>query len=157
MLLSSKSIRDLIGEKEIIIEPFDPEFQMKGNSVDIRVSDRYYSYPEYLEPELSMLDPKNPYLNLLEKDYISSDGIVLEPGRFLIINSLEYIKTSEDISIFLEPKLRISQTGVSILNTGWIDAGFEGNLILTVKNMNDIPVRIYPEMFIAHIFFSRIK
>lgn len=47
--------------------------------------------------------------------------------------------------------------GIGIINTGWIDGGFEGNIILTIKNFNNIPVRIYPEMFIAHIFFSQIK
>ncbi|WP_457622536.1 dCTP deaminase [Persephonella sp.] len=157
MLISSDLLMELIQKREIEINPFDPDFQIKGNSVDIRSSDRYFSYPEYLEPEITMLDPKNPYLNLLERDYISAEGIVLEPNRFLIIESLEYIKTPENISIFLESKLRISQLGIGVVNTGWIDGGFEGNIILVLKNFNNIPVRIYPEMFIAHIFFSSIK
>ncbi len=157
MFLSDKKIEELIQKGEIEITPFDKEFQLQKNSVDIRLSNRYYRYPKDIEIELEMLDPKNPYLNILEKDYISEKGVVLEEKKFLVFESLEYIKVPENIAIFLAPKFRLSRMGLEIVNTGMIEAGFEGNIEICVYNTNDLPIRLFSNMSICHLFFAEAE
>ncbi len=157
MVLSGRSIEKLINEGVIEISPFDKELQLQTTSVDIRLSNRYYRYPVDIEPELEMLDPKNPYMSILEKDYISEKGTVIKPKSFIISESLEYIKVSENISISIQPKFRISRLGIQILNQGLIEQGFEGNIELCLYNAGDMPVRIFPDMAICHIFFLKVE
>ncbi len=156
MLLSERDILKMIEKGEISISPFDKDFQLKKNSIDLKISNRYYRYPKEIEPELEILDPKNPYLNLIEKDYISEKGSVIEPKKFFITETIEYIKLSENIAGFIQPKFRLSKLGINLINTGWIESGFEGNIQLCLYNTNDFPVRIFPEMSLVHIFFQRI-
>ncbi len=154
-MLKENQIKQLIKIGSVSIEPFDIELQLKSSCIDLRLSDRFYRFPEDLQPEIQILDPENPYFNILERDYISDKGIVLEPGGFYIFETLEYISMPENISIFLQPKLRLSRLGINLLNAGWIEHGFEGNLILCIQNVNSYPVRIFKNMPIVHIFLSK--
>ena len=155
LLLKEAQIIQLIKIGSISIDPFDVELQLHGSYIDLRLSDKFYRYPEDLRPEVQILDPENPYFNILERDYISDKGIVLEPGGFYIFDTLEYISIPENISIFLQPKLRLSRLGLNLLNAGWVEHGFEGNLTLCVHNVNSYPVRIFKNMPLVHIFFSK--
>jgi len=155
MLLNHKQIKELLKIGSIEIDPFDEEMQLHPSSIDIRASDRFYRYPKELEPELQILDPKNPYLNLLEKDYISDRGIIIEPSKFFLVESLEYIKLPENLAPFLQPKFRLARMGLQLINAGWLEHGFEGNLTFCLYNANDYPVRLFAQMAVAQIFLTK--
>ena len=151
MVLKEKEIRELIAKKEIEVEPVDLELQLNVSSLDIRLSNKYYKYPKELEPDIEMLDIKNPYLNILEHDFISELGTVIEPGKFIIAESLEYIAVPEDISLFLDSKFRMNKLGLQLVNTGWLEAGFEGTILLCFTNVNDFPIRVFAESRVAEL------
>ena len=155
MVLRAQQIKELIDIGSIEIDPFDEELQLQPSSVDLRISDRFYRFPKELEPELQILDPKNPYLNILEKDYISDKGIVVEPKRFFLVDCMEYISVPDNIAIFVQPKYRLTRLGLQLLNTGWIEHGFEGNITLCLYNTNEFPIRIFAGMSLVHIFFEK--
>ncbi len=155
MFLKEKQIKQLIKIGSVRIEPFDADLQLQNSYIDLRLSDRFYRFPQDLQPEIQILDPENPYFNILEKDYISDKGIVLEPGGFYIFETMEYISMPENISIYLQPKLRLSKIGLNLLNAGMIGHGFEGNLILCIHNVNSYPVRVFKNMPIVHMFLSK--
>jgi len=155
MVLTGKEIERMIDEGKIRIEPFDKDFQLQGMSVDLRISNRYYRYPKEIEIELEALDPKNPYLNLLETDYISDKGTIIEPKKFFITESVEYISVPENIAIFLQPKFRLAKMGIEIVNTGYIENGYEGNIEICLYNTNEFPIRIFPGMSLCHIAFIK--
>lgn len=157
MFLKEEQIKQLIKIGSVSINPFDVELQLNGSSIDLRLSDRFYRFPEDLKPEIQILDPENPYFNILERDYISDKGIVLEPGGFYIFETVEYISMPENISIFLQLKLRLSKMGVNLLNAGMIEHGFEGSLTLCIQNVNSYPVRVFKGMPVVHIFLSKTE
>jgi dCTP deaminase len=157
LILKEKTIRELIEKKEIEIEPIDLEYQLETSSISLRLSNKYYKYPKELEPDIEMLDARNPYFQILEHDFISEKGFVIEPNKFIIAESLEYIKVPENIAIFLDSKFRLNKIGLQLLNTGWIEAGYEGNLLFCLYNVNDFPVRIFSKMRIAEIVFSKAE
>lgn len=155
MILKDFQIQELIKIGSVEIDPFDEEAQLQPSSIDLRTSDKFYRYPPDLEPELQILDPKNPYLNILERDFISQKGVLIQPKQFFIIETLEYIKVPENISIYLQPKFRLTKMGVGLINAGWLEHGFEGNITLCLYNMNDFPVRIFSSMPVVHIFLDK--
>ncbi|MBK3331567.1 dCTP deaminase [Persephonella atlantica] len=155
MILKNKQIKELIKIGSIEINPFYEEAQLQASSVDLTLSDRVYRYPVELEPELQILDPKNPYLQIVEREYISAEGIVLKPGSFILAETKEYIKVSDNISLHIQPKFRLSKLGVQIVNAGWLEYGFEGNITLCLYNCNQLPVRLYEGMKIVQVFFEK--
>ncbi len=157
MVLSKSKIKELIEIGTIEVDPLDIELQLQESSLDIRLSQRLYKYPLDLEPEISMLDIKNPYLNILEKDFISDNGFVLEPKKFILAESLEYISVPDNINLFLDTKFRLDKFGLILINKGWLGAGFEGFITLCIYNAGDFPVRLFKEEKIAQIVFQKVE
>jgi len=155
LLLNYTQIKELLNINSIKIEPFDEELQLQSSSIDLRTSDRFFKVPVEINPQIQVIDPKNPYLNILEKDYISDNGIILEPKEFILIETLEFISMPENIAFFIQPKYRLVKLGIQITNSGWIEYGFEGNLTLCLFNSSKYPVKIFKEMNIAHIFLIK--
>ncbi|WP_457639000.1 dCTP deaminase [Persephonella sp.] len=155
MILRQEQIKQLIKIGSIEITPFDEELQLQPSSVDIRTSERWYRYPKELEPELQILDPKNPYMNILEREYISDSGIVVEPKSFILVDSYEYIKVPENIAVHLQQKFRLVKMGLQLINGGWLEHGFEGTVTLCLYNTNEFPVRLFKHMPVAQLFFAK--
>ncbi len=157
MILKKEQIKELIKIGSIEIDPFDEEAQLQASSVELTLSDRVYRYPVELEPQLQFLDPKNPYLQIIEHEYISPEGIVLEPNQFLIFETKEYLKVPGNTSIFIQLKFRLSRMGIHLINAGWTEHGFEGNITLCLYNCNQLPVKLYAGMEVIHAFFEKIE
>ena len=157
MVLSGEKIKELIEIGAIEVDPLDLELQLQDTSLDIRLSDRVYEYPKELEPELSMLDIKNPYLNVLEKEFVSDEGFVLEPKKFVIVETLEYIKTPEYINTFLDSKFRLDKFGLVLINKGWLGRSLEDYITLCLYNAGDFPVRLFKNERIAQLTFAKIE
>jgi dCTP deaminase len=156
LILSEKSIKENINRGFISINPFDLESQLNGIFIDMTLSENFYRYSKEILYPVEMLDLKNPYFNILEIDKISDTGIVIEPGKILIAQTNEYIKVDNSIAVQISPKLRLSKMGINLLNTGIVDAGFEGNITLILHNSNDFPVRIFKDMKICHLSFIKV-
>ncbi|NPA52437.1 MAG: dCTP deaminase [Aquificae bacterium] len=157
MILSKEKIKDLIEIGTIEIDPLDLELHLEDSSIAIRLSPNLYTYPLELEPQLSMLDIKNPYLNILEKEYISESGFVLEPKKFILAESLEYISIPEYINPFLDSKFRLDKFGLVLINKGWLGAGFEGFITLCLYNAGQMPIRLFKEEKIAQLVLHEVK
>jgi len=157
LILSENKIKDYIEKGLISIEPFDIEYQLNGLFIDLTLSERFYRYSQEILYPLEMLDLKNPYSNILEKDFISDNGVVIEKNNVLIVETKEYVKVDESIAISIENKFRFSKMGLQILNTGIVGNGYEGNIVVVLYNTNDFPVRIFKDMKICHISFAEVK
>ncbi len=156
MILTERKIRELVEIGKIEIEPFELELQLQKSSIDLRLSDRIYRYPKELEV-LSMLDVKNPYLNIVERDYISEEGFVLKPGESIIAETLEYVKLPEYIDAFLDSKFRLDRYGLNIVNKGWLGTGFEGYVEIVLNNSGSFPVRLFKGERICQITLAKIE
>ena len=156
MILSENKIKESLEKGLIEIEPFDLEYQLNGIFIDLTISENFYRYSEEILYPVEMLDLKNPYFNVLEKDRITDSGMVIEKNKIFIAQSNEYIKTDPSIAVSISPKLRLSQMGLHLINAGMIDAGFEGNITFILYNTNDFPVRIFKDMKICHLTFHKV-
>lgn len=151
MLLSDRTIIELIRKREIVIEPFD-ETLVGPSSVDLRLGNDFIMFDR---KRIEAIDPRNPIDDFLEHIYIN-DGefIVLHPGQFVIATTLEYIKLPPHISARIEGRSSLARLGLIVHSTGgFIDAGFEGTLTLEMTNVNTVPIKLYPGMKIAQIAF----
>ncbi len=151
MLLSDKTIRELIRRGEIRVEPFD-ESLIGPSSIDLRLG---HDFVMYNRAKIEAIDPRRPIDGIVDRVHIrDGEAFILHPGQFVIATTLEYIKLPPYISGRIEGRSSVARLGVIVHSTGgFIDAGFEGQLTLEMSNINTVPVKLYPRMRIAQLAF----
>jgi dCTP deaminase len=149
MILVDWQILDRIARGFIRVDPFDQNL-VQPNSLDIRLGRHFVWYRENDE----VIDPyrKETVTDGVEEMY--ADSILLQPGKFVLGETLECIGLPDNIVATIEGKSSIARLGVGLHQTGgWIDAGFRGTITLEMSNANQRPVRLYTGMPIGQLVF----
>jgi len=147
MILSDGTLRELLDEKELVVDPMD-EACMQPASIDCRLG------TDYLE-----LDSQCSCLSLSsDVSYRSFSGerVIIRPQSFLLATTLEWIKLPHDITAFVEGRSSIGRMGLFIQNAGWVDAGFQGRITLELFNANAVPIELVSGRRICQLVFCRM-
>ena len=154
MILSDRSIRRLIGEGRIVIDPYDDGL-MQPASLDVRV-DRLFRV--FRNSRYPFIDVKRELEGLTELVEIEGDEpFILHPGEFVLGSTLERIALPDDLVARIEGKSSLGRLGLLIHSTaGFIDAGWNGHITLELSNVANLPITLYPGMKIGQISFLRM-
>lgn len=155
VILSDRSIRDLIAAGRIIIEPFDPD-RVQPSSVDLTLDHRFLVFRNHTR---ALIDVKEKLDDLTEPVTIDPDGVfLLHPGEFVLGSTAERIGVPDDLVGRLEGKSSLARLGLLIHSTaGFVDAGFDGFLTLELSNVATLPITLYPGMKIGQISFLQMS
>lgn len=153
-MLSGLEIQRLQTTGDIIISPFNPK-QINPNSYNVRLDNTLLQYDN---PVLDMKQP-NPFTEIT----IPEDGFVLQPGILYLGSTVELVQcspnyqTAEKAYTFgVSGRSSIGRLGIYVHATaGFGDAGFSGRVTLELSCIQ--PVRIYPWVEIAQIYFYPIE
>ncbi len=148
MILSDRSIKELIKKGRLAIEPYKEE-NVQASSIDLTLGGELIFYRS------ECIDLKSGHIPV-EKLIIPEEGILIPPKAFLLATTEEYIKLPEDITAFVEGRSSLGRLGLFIENAGWVDAGFEGQITLELYNANNCPIRIYKGVRICQIVLARL-
>ena len=149
MILSDITIKTLVAEGKLKVEPFSEEL-VQCSSLDLRLG---YEIARYRVRDY--IDVKNPSWEI-EKQTIGREGFFIQPKEFILATTLEYIELPPDLTAFVEGRSSLGRLGLFIENAGWVDAGFKGQLTLELYNANSYPIRLYPEMRICQLVFAKV-
>jgi dCTP deaminase len=154
MVLSDRTIRRLVAEGRISLDPFDPSL-VQPSSVDVRV-DRYFRV--FRNARYPYIDVKQPMEDLTELVEITDeDPFILHPGEFVLGSTLERVTLPDDLVARLEGKSSLGRLGLLIHSTaGFIDPGWDGHVTLELSNVANLPITIYQGMPIGQISFMRM-
>ena len=154
MVLSDKTIRELLAAGRIEIEPYDPAL-LQPSSVDVRV-DRYFRvFHNARYPFIDVKEPQEELTELVEID--GERPFILHPGEFVLGSTFERIKLPDDLVARLEGKSSLGRLGLLIHSTaGFIDPGWDGHVTLELSNVANLPITIYEGMPIGQISFMRM-
>ncbi len=154
MVLSDRSIRRLIDEGRIVIDPYDDAL-MQPASLDVRV-DRLFRV--FRNSRYPFIDVKSELEGLTELVEIDGDEpFILHPGEFVLGSTLERIALPDDLVARLEGKSSLGRLGLLIHSTaGFIDPGWDGHVTLELSNVANLPITIYPEMKIGQLSFVQL-
>jgi dCTP deaminase len=145
VIIGGHEIQKQLAMKQIVIEPFDPNC-IGPNSYDLHLS------PHMAKLGNKVLDFKTE--DILEPFEIFEEGYVLEPGELYLGSTLEYTETANMVPM-IEGVSSVARKGLSIhVTAGFGDVGFKGNWTLEISCLK--PVRIYPGMRIAQIYYHII-
>jgi dCTP deaminase len=146
MILSDETLRKMIAEKSIVVEPIEP-YQVQPASIDLRLGRHFLKIDENTLESLT-LDSELPYVK------IEKDEIIIPPHSFLLATTVEFIRIPANVTAFVEGRSSIGRMGLFIQNAGWVDPGFEGNITLELFNANRLPLRLSSGRRICQIVFA---
>jgi dCTP deaminase len=154
VVLSDRTIRRLLGEGRIEIEPYDDSL-MQPSSVDVRV-DRFFRV--FRNSRYPYIDVKQEQEELTELVEIDDDtAFILHPGEFVLGSTLERVKLPDDLVARLEGKSSLGRLGLLIHSTaGFIDPGWDGHVTLELSNVANLPITIYFGMKIGQLSFVQL-
>ena len=136
-MLSDRNILELQGEMELIY-PFHHD-HLQPCSYDVRLSD-------------DLKTVRGKQISLKHNDY------VLKPNEFILGSTIEKVKLPSTVSAFLDGKSGLGRKGIGThITAGFIDAGFEGNVTLEIKNNSDKQFRLSEGMLIGQLIFFELK
>jgi dCTP deaminase len=155
MVLSDRTIRRLLGEGRIGIDPYD-ESLIQPSSVDVRV-DRYFRvFHNNRYPFIDVREEQEDLTELVEVE--DESPFVLHPGEFVLGSTLERVTLPDDLVARLEGKSSLGRLGLLIHSTaGFIDPGWDGHVTLELANVANLPITVYPEMKIGQLSFMQLS
>jgi dCTP deaminase len=155
VVLADRTIRRLLDEGRIEIDPFD-EALIQPSSVDVRV-DRYFRvFHNARYPFIDVREPQEDLTELVEVD--DEQPFILHPGEFVLGSTLERIRLPDDLVARLEGKSSLGRLGLLIHSTaGFIDPGWNGHVTLELSNVANLPITIYYGMKIGQLSFVQLS
>jgi dCTP deaminase len=155
MVLSDRTIRRLLEEGRIVIDPYD-ESLLQPSSLDVRV-DRLFRV--FRNSRYPFIDVKKPMEDLTELVEVSDEEqpFILHPGEFVLGSTLERVTLPDDLVARLEGKSSLGRLGLLIHSTaGFIDPGWDGHVTLELSNVANLPITLYVGMRIGQLSFVQL-
>src|SRR3954454_1867545 len=154
VVLSDRTIRRLLAEGRIGIDPYDASL-LQPSSVDVRV-DRYFRvFRNSRYPYINVKEAQEDLTELVEVD---GEPFILHPGEFVLGSTLERLTLPDDLVARLEGKSSLGRLGLLIHSTaGFIDPGWDGHVTLEPSNVANLPITIYHGMKIGQISFMELS
>ena len=154
MVLSDRTIRRLVDEGRIGVEPFDPGL-MQPSSLDVRVDRFFRVFRNSRYPYIDVKTEQEELTELVEVP--QEEAFILHPGEFVLGSTLERITLPDDLVARLEGKSSLGRLGLLIHSTaGFIDPGWDGHVTLELSNVANLPITIYPGMKIGQVSFMQM-
>ncbi len=148
-LLVDWQLEECISMGVLIITPYNHR-NIQSNSIDVTLSDSFVRYE-------SSSVPVDPYVKESVRHGIKEikvDEIILNPGEFVLAETIEYIELPGNICCQIEGKSSFARLGLSIHQTGgWVDCGFVGTLTLEMTNVMGRPLILRKGDPIAQLVF----
>lgn len=162
-ILTKDDITQYLKDKEIKISPGIDKFQLQAHSIDLRLGFTF------LIPKVWRVTKAGR--EQLHMDYFSSDKpeyfdiIELEKGQFfdllpgehILVSSFESITLPKDLMAVMYPRSSTNRKGISVDQTGIIDSGYSGQLVIPIRNNTQSQtVRLYPGERFCQIVFEKL-
>lgn len=162
MILTASAILENIKSGNIVISPYNEE-QLNPNSYDLRLLNKLLVYKMVYNDDKPMIYNNSPYRYFLDSKQenpcseivIPEEGYVLHPNTLYLGSTVEYTETHNLVPM-IEGKSSIGRLGIDIHKTaGFGDLSFCGMWTLEITVVQ--PIKIYPNMKIAQIFYTTVE
>ena len=148
MILSDKTIKKMLKEKSLVIDPID-EKQIQPASVDIRLGNTF-SVVNDTSSGIINLDSKIDYKTF------EADTYLILPGQFVLATTKEYFELPNDLTAFVEGRSSLGRMGLFIQNAGWVDPGFKGEITLELFNANRCAIELKAGRRVGQLVFAKM-
>jgi dCTP deaminase len=153
-VLSDGTIRRLVDEGRIGIEPWDPAM-VQPASVDLKLGTSFRVFHNHRLPAIDLAEPPR---NVTEHVRVEDgQSFVIHPGEFVLGNTVEHVSMPDDLVARIEGKSSLGRLGLIVHATaGFVDPGFAGTLTLEITNLTRVPIVLWPGKPIAQLSFMTL-
>jgi dCTP deaminase len=139
-------------------------FQLQEHSVDLRlgftfmIPKMWHMTPQGRQSlDITHFDKQNhEYFDVIELE--QGQHFDLLPQEYILVSTLEAIKMPKDLMGVLYPRSSTNRKGLSLDLTGIIDAGYDGQLVLPIRNnTRSQAVRLFPGERLCQVVFEELK
>jgi dCTP deaminase len=153
-VLSDGTIRRLVDEGRIRIEPWDP-LMVQPASVDLKLGTSFRVFHNHRIQVIDLADPPTGLTERVEVD--TDEPFVIHPGEFVLGRTEEHVAIPDDVVARIEGKSSLGRLGLIVHATaGFVDPGFTGTLTLEITNFNSVPIVLRPGLPIAQLSFMTL-
>jgi len=162
-VITKQQILEKIKSGEISFKPELDTFQLQGHSVDLRlgftfmVPKSWHMTPKGREAfDITHFDKhSSEYFDIIELE--QGQYFDLLPHEYILVSTFESVKLPTNMMAVLYPRSSTNRKGMSLDLTGIIDAGYEGQLILPIRNnTHSQTVRLFPGERLCQIVFEEL-
>ncbi|MEN9912719.1 MAG: hypothetical protein RLY66_127 [Candidatus Parcubacteria bacterium] len=163
-IITRTDIIERIKSGSIGFKPNLDQFQLHEHSVDLRlgftfmIPKMWHMTPKGRESlDITHFDKRNnEYFDVIELE--QGQYFELLPQEYILVSTLEAIKLPSDLMAVLYPRSSTNRKGMSLDLTGIIDAGYEGQLVLPIRNnTRSQAIRLYPGERLCQVVFEELK
>ena len=153
-VLSDGTIRRLVDEERIKIQPWDPAM-VQPASVDLKLGTSFRVFHNHRLPAIDLAQPPSGVTEHVQIDEDAS--FVIHPGEFVLGTTVEWVELPDDIVARIEGKSSLGRLGLIVHATaGFVDPGFSGTLTLEITNLTRVPIVLWPGKPIAQLSFMTL-
>lgn len=138
MLLSDRTIGELVVAGDIGIVPLPADVQYQPVSVDLLLGNSW---------SREVADHEDMYRTIATRT-------VIRPGEFVLGCTRERIRLPAHIAGFVHGKSTWARKGLMVEAAGLVDPGFDGTVTLELKNLSHHPIRLSAGVAICQISFQ---
>ncbi|MDD5165149.1 MAG: dCTP deaminase [Candidatus Pacebacteria bacterium] len=163
-IITKKDIIDRIRSGSLAFKPNLDQFQLQEHSADLRlgftfmIPKMWHMTPGGRESlDITHFDKRNhEYFEVVELE--QGQHFDLLPQEYILVSTLEAIKMPRDLMGILYPRSSTNRKGLSLDLTGIIDAGYDGQLILPIRNnTRSQAIRLFPGERLCQVVFEELK
>lgn len=163
-VITKQKIVEKIKSGEIGFKPELDSFQLQDHSVDLRLGFTFLVHKTWLLTPRGRESLQITHFNKENGD--AFDTVELEqgqyfdllPGECVLVSTLESLKIPKDLMAVLYPRSSTNRKGLSLDLTGIIDSGYEGQLILPIRNSTQSQIiRLFPGERLCQIVFEELS
>src|SRR6476469_2762143 len=153
-VLSDGTIRRLVAEGRIRIEPWDP-LMVQPASVDLKLGTSFRVFHNHRIQVIDLADPPTGLTEHVEVD--DDEPFVIHPNEFVLGRTEEQVELPADVVARIEGKSSLGRLGLIVHATaGFVDPGFRGSLTLEITNLTRVPIKLYAGLAIAQLSFMAL-
>jgi dCTP deaminase len=153
-VLSDGTIRRLVEEQRIKIEPWDPAM-VQPASVDLKLGTSFRVFHNHRLPAIDLAQPPTGVTEHVQIE--DGASFVIHPGEFVLGTTVEWVELPDDIVARIEGKSSLGRLGLIVHATaGFVDPGFSGTLTLEITNLTRVPIVLWPGKPIAQLSFMAL-
>lgn len=162
-VLTRDDILDYIKNDKIQFKPALDKFQLQAHTVDLRLGFTFLIPKSWQMTKAGRQQLNMDYYAIERPEYF--DIIELEqgqyfdllPGEHVLVSSLESVKIPADLMAVMYPRSSTNRKGISVDSTGIIDSGYEGQLVIPIRNnTSSQTIRLYPGERFCQIVFEQL-
>lgn len=163
-VITKQIIIEKIKSGELAFKPGLDRFQLQDHSVDLRlgftfmIPKMWHMTAEGRESlDITHFDKENAdFFDVIELE--EGQYFELLPQEHILVCTLESMKVPNNLMAVLYPRSSTNRKGLSLDLTGIIDSGYEGQLILPIKNNSKSQsIRLYPGERLCQVVFEELS